>query len=119
MNTELCLDEKLAIMFGLSKVDSIHSRCPDTYSWSNSPFSTKPHLVYRGEDDIYDNDYSTWNPSKDLDLMMTIVGKYQNSREFYLEALTNKDAQCHTQEDFAFLLGEYLVEKYWKENGVD
>jgi hypothetical protein len=51
--------------------------------------------------------------------MMTIVGKYQNSREFYLEALTNKDAQCHTQEDFAFLLGEYLVEKYWKENGVD
>lgn len=119
MNAELCLDEKLAIMFGLTKVDSIHSRCPDTYAWFKPPFASHSHLVYRGEDDIYDNDYDTWNPSKNLDLIMMVVEKYQNSREFYLEALTNKEAQWHTQEEFALLLGEYLVEKYWKGNGED
>jgi hypothetical protein len=119
MNTELCLDEKLAIMFGLSKVDSIHSKCSDTYAWFTPPFSTKPHLVYRGEDDIYENDYNTWNPSQNLDLIMMVVEKFANPREFYLEALSCKDTHWHTQDEFALLLSEYLVEKFWRKEGED
>lgn len=119
MNTELCLDERLAIMYGLTKVESIHSCCSETYAWFKPPFASKPHLVYRDVDDIYPNDYATWNPSQDLDLVMMVVEKFQNSREFYLEALTNTDHSFHSQSEFAMILSKYLVEKYWKEVGED
>lgn len=114
MNDELCLDEKLAIMYGLTKVDSIHSCCPETYAWFKPPYAVKSHLVYRDVDDIYNNDYATWNPSQDLDLIMMIVEKFQNTKDFYLEALNNNEQNFHNQSEFAFILSKFLVDKFWK-----
>lgn len=109
------LNEKLAIMFGLIKVDNIDKCIYNSYGISKFPFRAahQQHWLYRGEHDIYPGDYSTWNPAYDLDQAMMVIEKYQNTRDFINEVVSQHDADFHTSEEFSKILCEKLVEKYW------
>jgi hypothetical protein len=120
MNTRE-LNEKLAVLFGLRKVDDIDKCIYNSYGLSKLPFRAahQQHWLYRGEYDIYPGDYSTWNPAGDLDQAMMVIEKYQTARDFINEVVSEYDVDFHTSEEFAKILSEKLVKKYWKNISED
>ena len=108
----MSINEKFALLYGLNKTDNI-DRCIDETYFVTESITKKESILYRDKDDIYDFDYSEWDPMNNTVQFLLVLNKFQKASDFYIEAIT-KTGNFNTENELQKILIDFFILKYWK-----
>lgn len=99
MNTNVIL----AKIYGLIEVDDINTCIHNTYCHSKDYFG-KSIILYRDAFDIYEDDYSEWNPIDNTEQLKMIINKMNIQVELSEKTLDNNS------------ICDYIIHKFGEHN---